>query len=190
MPVGVVDLLELVQVSQDNSERIAALGILIELLRELLLQIAAVSHLGGCIQKGPLPELPGPLLHGPLPGVVIEDFDRTDDFAVTALNRTDPNLHGYPVAIFMVKVNLRATRKTIPDGAAERACSITEAAPGLVNVHEEVIGAAFPQNFFGSESGKVFRCLIPVRNPAFPVSEVHTIMKVVHHLFKEIVRFI
>jgi hypothetical protein len=57
-------------------------------------------------------------------------------------------------------------------------------------MHQEVVGAVFPYNFLSSVSGKVFRCLVPVRNPTFPISEVDAVKKVVQHLFEELVRFI
>jgi hypothetical protein len=99
---------------------------LIELLRELLLQIPAVSHLGGGIQKGKLRQLLGSLSHRPLTGVVIEDLDRTDNFTLSAANRTDTNLHGNPVATSMVKVNFRPARTPLRQGTAERAVSLTK----------------------------------------------------------------
>jgi len=190
MPVGVVDLLELVQVGQHDSERGAELGMLIELLKELLVQIATVCHLGCWIQKCQLRELPGSLLHGPLPGVVTEDLDHTDNFTVSARNWADTNLHGDPVATFMVKINLRPMRTTIRHDTAERALSLTEQASGVVDVHQDVVGTAFPNNFFSAVSGKVFRCLVPVRNPTLQISEVDTVKKVVQHPFEETVRFI
>jgi hypothetical protein len=190
MPVGIVDVLELVQVGQHDSEWDAELGMLIELLKKLLVQIAAVCHLGCWIQKCQLRELPDSLSHGPLPGVVIEDLDRTDNFTVSARNWADANLHGDPVATFMVKINLRPMRTTIRYGTAERAISPTEQAPGVVDVHQDVVGTALPQHFFGAVSGKVFRCLVPVRNPALQISEVDSVEKVVQHLFEETVHFI
>jgi len=129
-------------------------------------------------------------VHGPLPGVVTEDLDRTDNFTVSARNWTDTNLHGDPVAKFMVKINVRPTRPTIRYGTAERALSLTEQAPGVVDVHQDVVGTAFPYNFFGAVSGKVFRCFVPVRNPTLPISEVNTVKKVVQYPFEETVRFI
>jgi hypothetical protein len=190
MPVGIVDVLELVQVGQHDSERDAELGMLIELLQELLLQIATVCHLGCWIQKCQLRELPGSLSHGPLPRVVIEDLDRTDNFTVSAQNWADTNLHGDPVATFMVKINLLPTRTTIRYDTAERALSRTEQVPGVVDVHQDVVGTACPYNFFGAVSGKVFRCSVPVRNPTLQISEVDTVEKVVQNPFEETVHFI
>jgi hypothetical protein len=129
-------------------------------------------------------------VHGPLPGVVTEDLDRTDNFTVSARNWTDTNLHGDPVAKFMVKINVRPTRPTIRYGTAERALSLTEQAPGVVDVHQDVVGTAFPYNFFGAVSGKLFRCLVPVRNPTVQISEVDSVKKVVQNPFEETVRFI
>jgi hypothetical protein len=129
MPVGIVNVLEFVQVGQHDSERVAALGMLIELLKELLVQIATVGHLGSWIQKCQLREIPGSLSHGPLPGVVIEDLDRTDNFPVSARNWAYTNLHGDHVATLMVKINLRPTRTSIRYGTLERALSRTEQAP-------------------------------------------------------------
>jgi hypothetical protein len=90
----------------------------------------------------------------------------------------------------MVKINLRPMRTTIRYGTAERAISPTEQAPGVVDVHQDVVGTALPQHFFGAVSGKVFRCLVPVRNPALQISEVDSVEKVVQHLFEETVHFI
>jgi hypothetical protein len=129
-------------------------------------------------------------LHGPLPGVVTEDLDRTHNFTVSARNCADTNLHGDPVAAFMVKINVRPTRTTIRYGTAERALSLTEQAPGVVDVHQDVVGTAFPYNFFGAVSGKVFRCFVPVRNPTLPISEVNTVKKVVQYPFEETAHFI
>ena len=190
MPVGIVDVLEVVQVDQHDSERCAELGMLIELLKELLLQIATVCHLGCWIQKSQLRELPGSLLHGPLPGVVTEDLDRTDNFTVSARNWANTNLHGDPVATFMVKINVQPARTTIRYGTAERALSLTEQAPGVVDVHQDVVGTAGAYNFFGAVSGKVFRCSVPVRNPTLQISEVDTVKKVVQNPFVETVHFI
>jgi len=163
---------------------------LIELLKELLLQIVTVCHLGCWIQKCQLRELPGSLSHGPLPGVVIEDLDHTDNFTVSARNWADTNLHGNPVATFMVKIDFRPMRAPIRDDTAERALSLTEQAPGVVDVHQDVVATAFPYNFFGAVAGKLFRCLVPVRNPAFQISEVDSVKKVVQNPFEETVRFI
>jgi hypothetical protein len=190
MPISIVDVLELVQVDQQDSEESAVLGMLIELLKELLVQIATVSHLRGRIQKGKLHELFCSLSHGSLPGVVIEDLDRTDNFTVSARNWADTNLHGDPVATFMVKINVRPMRTTIRYGSAERALSRTEQVPGVVDVHQDVVGTVFPHNFFGAVSGKVFRCLVPVRNPTLQISEVDAVKKVVQYLFEETVHFI
>jgi hypothetical protein len=163
---------------------------LIELRRELLLQIVTVCHLGCRIQKCQLRELPGSLSHGPFPGVVIEDLDRTDDFTVSAQNWADTNLHGDPVAAFMVKIDFRPMRVTIRYDTAERTLSLTEQAPGIVDVHQDVVGTACPYNFFGAVSGKLFRCLVPVRNPTLQISEVDTVKKVVQNPFEETVHFI
>jgi hypothetical protein len=57
-------------------------------------------------------------------------------------------------------------------------------------MHQEVVGAVFPHNFLSFVSSKVFRCLVPVSNPAFSISELDTVGKVVHHMFEETVRFI
>jgi|SRR5208337_2076309 len=89
-----------------------------------------------------------------LPGVVIEDLDPTGNFTVSARNWADTNLHGDPVAMFMVKVNLRPTRTTTRYGTAERAVDITEQAPGVVDVHQDHVGTAGPYNFFGAVSGR------------------------------------
>jgi hypothetical protein len=163
---------------------------LIELLIELLLQIAAVCHLGCWIQKCQLRELPGSLSHGPLPGVVIEDLDHTDDFTVSAQNWADTNLHGDPVATFMVKINVRPTRATIRYDTAERALSHTEQAPRVVDVHQDVVGTASSYNFFGAVSGKLFRCLVPVGNSTLQISAVDSVKKVVQYPFEETVHFI
>jgi len=163
---------------------------LIELLKELLVQIATVCHLGCWIQKCHLGELPGSLSYSSLPRVVIEDLDRTDNFTVFGADRKDTNFHGNPVATLVVKVNFRPMRMPIRYGKADRAVSPTEQAPGVVDMHQEVVSAVFPYNFLDAVSGKVFRCVVPVRNPAFPISEVDTIEKVIQHLFEETVRFI
>jgi hypothetical protein len=163
---------------------------LIELLKQLLLQIPAVSHLRSRIQKGELRKLLGSLSHGPLPRVVIEDLDRTDDFTLSAPNRTDADLHGNPVATSMVKVNVCPMRTPIHDGTAERAFFLTEQAPGVIDVHQNVVGTACPYNIFSPVSGKVFRRLVPVRNPTVPISKVDTVKKAVQHLFEQTGRFI
>jgi hypothetical protein len=163
---------------------------LMELQKELLVQIATVCHLGCWIQKCQLRELPGSLSHGSLPGVVIEDLDHADDFTVSARNWADTNLHGDPVATFMVKINVGPMRTTIRYDTAERALSLTEQAPGVVDVHQDVVGTAFPYNFFGAVSGKLFRCLVPVRNPTLQISEVDSVKEVVQNPFEETVNFI
>jgi len=163
---------------------------LTELLRELLLQIVPVCHLGCCIQKCQLREFPGSLAHGPLPRVVIENLDHTDDFTVSAHNWADTNLHGDPVAAFMVKINVRPMRTTIRDDTAERALSPTEQAPGVVDVHQDVVATACSYNFFGAVSGKLFRGLVPVGNPTLQISEVNSVKKVVQYPFEETVHFI
>ena len=57
-------------------------------------------------------------------------------------------------------------------------------------MHQDVVGAEFPYDFFSAVSGNVFCCLIPVRNPSFQISEVDAINKVVQDQFEEIVRFL
>jgi hypothetical protein len=152
---------------------------LIELLRELLFQIPAISHLGGRVQKGKTRQLLGSLSHCPLSRVVIEDLDRTYNFAVSAPNRTNTNLYGNSVATLMAKVYFCPMGTPVRDGFAEWAVSHTEEAPRRVNVHQEVVGAAFPHDFLGAIPGKVFRRVVPVRNPTVSISEVDTIQEVV-----------
>jgi hypothetical protein len=163
---------------------------LIELLKELLVQIATVAHQGSWIQKCQLRELPGSLSHGPLPGVVIEDLDRADNFPVSARNWVYTNLHGDPVATFMAKINLRPTRTSICYGTVEKPLSRIEQAPGVVDGHQNVVGTAFPYNFLGAVSGKIFRCFVPVRYPTLQISEVDTVNKVVQYPFEATVHFI
>jgi hypothetical protein len=60
----------------------------------------------------------------------------------------------------------------------------------VIDVHQNIVGTAFPYNFFGAVSGKIFRCLVPVRYPTLQISEVDTVNKVVQYPFEEIVHFI
>jgi hypothetical protein len=71
--------------------------------------------------------------------IVAKDLDRPHNLAVPIPNRTDPDLHRNPVPALMVKVNVRPMRQSILEGATERAISRTKQAPGVINVHKEVI---------------------------------------------------
>jgi hypothetical protein len=90
----------------------------------------------------------------------------------------------------MVKVNVCPMRTPIRYDTAERTLSRAEQAPGVVDVHQDVVGTACSYNFFGAVSGKLFRCLVPVRNPALQISEVNSVKKVVQNPFEETVHFI
>jgi acyl CoA:acetate/3-ketoacid CoA transferase len=90
----------------------------------------------------------------------------------------------------MVKIDFRPMRATVRYDTAERALFLTEQAPGIVDVHQDVVGTASPYNFFGAVSGKLFRCLVPVRNPTLQISEEDPVKKVVQNLFEEAVHFI
>jgi len=100
-----------------------------------LLQIPTVPNLGCRVQKGKLRETLGSFPDRPLPGVVIEDLYRTDHLTVSAPDRTDTNLHRHPVAILVVKVNIRPVLKAIRQGMAERAVYLTKQTPRLVHMH-------------------------------------------------------
>jgi hypothetical protein len=108
---------------------------LIEVLGELLLQVAAVAHLGGRIKEGELREVLGSLPYCPLAGIVTENLDRSHNLAVPTPNGTDTHLHRNPMPTLMVKVNVRPMRQAILQGAAERAVSLAKQAPGVVDVH-------------------------------------------------------
>jgi hypothetical protein len=146
--------------------------------------------LGYGIQKCQFRQFPNPVLNGPLPGVVIEDLNRANNFPVFAGNRAYTNRHGNPVAIFVAKIQLRAPRTTIRHGTAERAVTGAEWPPGFVDVLQDIVGTAFPDNFFGSVSGKIFRCQVPVDDPALTIREVDSVKEVVQHPFEETVHHI
>jgi hypothetical protein len=90
----------------------------------------------------------------------------------------------------MAEVNVRSAQTAVLDGTPQRAVSLTKQAPDVFAVRQEVVGAAFAHNFVGPVSDKEFRCIVPVRNSAFPISDVNTVRKAVHHAFEEIGLFI
>jgi hypothetical protein len=67
--------------------------------------------------------------------IVTKDLDGSHNLAVPTPNRTDPDLHRNPMPALMVKVNVHPMRQAILEGAAERAISFTEQAPGIVDMH-------------------------------------------------------
>jgi hypothetical protein len=67
--------------------------------------------------------------------IVTKDLDRSHNLAVPTPNRTNSDLHRNPMPTLMVKVNVRSMRQAILEGAAKRAISRTEQAPGVINVH-------------------------------------------------------
>jgi hypothetical protein len=92
------------------------------------------------------------------------------------------------VAILVVKVNIRPVLKAIRQGMAERAVSLTKQTPRLVHMHYKVVSATLPQNFLSFVACKVFRGAIPISDPAFPIGEVHTVRKRIHHVFEQTAR--
>jgi len=74
----------------------------------------------------------------------MEEFNRTDDFSVSAPNRTDHNLNGNFAAASMVKVNIHPTRTPILYGSAERALSLTLEASGAIELRKKIVATALP----------------------------------------------
>jgi len=90
----------------------------------------------------------------------------------------------------MVKVNVRSMRQAILEGAAERAISFTEQAPGVINVHKEVIRASPAQNFLSRVPGKCLRCVVPVGYPPLPIGDIDAVREAVYYMFKGRLHFI
>jgi len=146
--------------------------------------------LGRRIKKRELREILGSFPHCPLARIVTKDLDRSHNLAVRTPNRTNPDLHRNPVPALMVKVNVRSMRQAILEGAAERAISFTEQAPGVINVHKEVIRASPAQNFLSRVPGKCLRCVVPVGYPPLPIGDIDAVREAVYYMFKGRLHFI
>jgi hypothetical protein len=90
----------------------------------------------------------------------------------------------------MVKVYIRPMRQAILKRAAERTVSCTEQASGIVDVHQEVVGASFTQHFLCAVPREFLRCAVPVGDPALPVGDIDAVRQAVYDVFKRRFNFV
>jgi hypothetical protein len=104
MAVGVVDLLEVIQVYEKQPERPLVTTVLIEAFLDLHVAVAPVGNAGDGIEKRQGPQLFEFALGGIAREFLAEDFRRADDFARGVAERRRADGDGDSVTLLVVEI--------------------------------------------------------------------------------------
>ncbi len=119
--------------------------------------------------------------------VIGEYFHRPDDRPGGVVNRRGPNPHRFPVAVGVPQPDGHLTRLPVADGRGQRADGVAKVVSLAVDVVQDVVEAAMPDDVRRPIAGDPLGAAVPVFDLPPGIDEVNAVGQVVDDRLVEIV---
>jgi hypothetical protein len=183
MPVGIIDLLEVIGIDHEQAEGAVKLLMFLQRLSQLEFGVAPIGQAGQRITKGKVLEFEHPALGTLFTGQVAEDLDGSGDFPVRPVDGRGADGHGQAVAGLVPQIHFGFAAAAVAHGGLQGAASPAEAATGFIDVAKKIVEAVASDGFVGGVAGQHFGSAIPISDLAVAIDEIDTVMQAVEQLF-------
>src|SRR5215469_8856390 len=97
-------------------------------------------------------------------------------------------MNRHPMSVMVSQIDLRLARASVSHGALQRAFLPADLPSVLIAMHQDVVPAKTAHHLLPQVAGHSFRSLVPVRNLAEAVHQVHAHLELVDYAMKHVGR--
>ena len=187
--VSVINFFKIVDIDKNHAERPTVAFQFVQSGAEGDVRKAPVADAGQPVDERLAFQVGDPVLERDFERIVAESLDAADNIIVFITQRLHPHINRHAVAAFMLHEDMRFAGDGILHRRRQRAAADTKTGAFIIDVHQDIIRTAPPDNFFGRVAGHFRRRFVPVSNHPVAVDEIDTVADFVQQTFIEIELF-